>query len=146
MKIRHLSENEIQLHVTENFKLSQDLLTHLESCAICQTELITYQTLFANIKSLKRPAFDFDLLDLVLKKIPPVKPKFPWVTYLAVLVTILFFVIIFITFSSYLIQVFRALPTIYFFIIATSVFLVLFFQGFEAIKIYREKINHIKIN
>jgi len=146
MKIRHLSENEIQLHVTEDSKLSEELLTHLESCLVCQAELNAYKIIFTDFKKLKRPAFDFDLSDLVLDKISVIRPKFPWATYFAVLLGIILLVISFAAFSNYLIHVFKALPSILSIIIGTSALLIISFQSIEAAKTYREKINSININ
>lgn len=145
MTSRHLSENEIQLHITENLKLSQDHVEHLQSCAICRNELNEYLVIFAKVKDSIRPAFEFDLADMVIKKIPTVKPKFPWLASLVVLSVTLFFMITFINFSSYLIQILKTLPTTYFFIIVISSLLVLLFQGFDAVKKYREKTNLIRL-
>jgi hypothetical protein len=146
MKIRHLSENEIQLHLTENSKLSQEFLSHLGNCPACQAELNAYKIISTDIKTLKRPAFDFDLSELVLDQIPVKTSEFPWATYFVVILGIILMVISFATFSDYLVHVFKALPSTLLIMVGISALLILLFQSTEAVKIYREKINSIKID
>lgn len=143
MKNRHLSEKEIQLQVTAHLKLSEELTAHLASCVTCQAERNAYELIFTGIKNLERPAFDLDLSALVLEKIPAVKPVSPWKTYLAAGAATVFLAIAFITCSSYLILIFKALPAIYLGVIAAAALLVFLFQGCEAVKTYREKISQL---
>jgi hypothetical protein len=146
MKNRHLSENEIQLYITEGSIISEDLLTHLESCSACQTEISVYKSIFTEVKKQERPAFEFDLSELVMEQIPTMKPKVSWAPYLAISLTIIFFSISFAAFSSYLLHVFRSLPLTLFIIIVTSSILILWFQSTEAIKIHQQKIKSINSN
>lgn len=70
MAIKHLSEIELQEIATDRNNCSAAIIAHHDSCDECQREAEKYTGLFAAIKQQARPAFDFDLADLVVKELP----------------------------------------------------------------------------
>ncbi len=66
----HPSEKEIQQYALDKLDSSPEIIAHIDSCPDCQAEVSTYQLLFSEIKEQPAPAFDFDLQELVLSKLP----------------------------------------------------------------------------
>jgi hypothetical protein len=66
----HPSEKEIQQYTMTKLDSSPDVIAHIDSCPDCQAEVSIYQLLFSGIKEQPTAAFDFDLKELVLSKLP----------------------------------------------------------------------------
>ena len=66
----HPSEKEIQQYILAKSDSNPLINVHIESCPDCQAEVSTYQMLFSEIKGQPAAAFDFDLQELVLSKLP----------------------------------------------------------------------------
>ncbi|HEV3223743.1 MAG TPA: hypothetical protein VGZ90_12735 [Puia sp.] len=66
----HPSEKEIQQYAFDKLDSNPGIIAHIESCSVCQAEVSTYQLLFSGIKEQPAAAFDFDLMELVLSKLP----------------------------------------------------------------------------
>ncbi len=66
----HPSEKEIQQYALDKTDSDPVITTHLDSCPDCQAEVSTYQMLFSKIKEQPAAAFDFDVQELVLSKLP----------------------------------------------------------------------------
>lgn len=77
----HLSDRELQL-AAEAYPLPAAAAIHLRECPGCQTQLASYQRLFAATARLPKPAFEFDLATAVLVRLPRAKPAFPWILVL----------------------------------------------------------------
>ena len=73
MKSGHLSENEIQDYVVNVSLSSHDQKGHVEQCEVCRQRIQLYHAVFERIAEQGKPAFDFDLPDLVMTKLLPVK-------------------------------------------------------------------------
>lgn len=70
MNNSHPSELEIQQYALDNSGCAVTLVDHIESCKHCKTEVDTYRHLISEVKRQHAPAFDFDLLDLVIPQLP----------------------------------------------------------------------------
>ncbi len=70
MNTIHPSEKEIQQYTLDKSDSYPEVIAHIESCSECQSEVLTYQILFSEIKEQPAAAFDFDLQELVLSKLP----------------------------------------------------------------------------
>jgi hypothetical protein len=79
----HLSEHDLQEAAESAAWLPAARAAHLQSCALCQGRVATYQQLFAAAAHLPQPAFSFDLAASILAQLPPPKPSFPWAVVLA---------------------------------------------------------------
>jgi hypothetical protein len=70
MNNSHPSEKEIQHYAFSKSGCPATLIDHIESCAHCHAVAETYQLVFTEIKNQPDPAFDFDISELVLQKLP----------------------------------------------------------------------------
>ncbi|HEY4935366.1 MAG TPA: hypothetical protein VII44_02235 [Puia sp.] len=66
----HPSEKEIQQYALNKSDSNPEFIAHIECCPDCKVEVSTYQMLFSEIKEQPAAAFDFDLRELVLSKLP----------------------------------------------------------------------------
>jgi len=69
----HPGENELQLYALNKSDVKPEVIAHIESCADCQAEISIYNILFSEIKEQPAAAFDFDVQELVLSKLPRAK-------------------------------------------------------------------------
>ncbi len=69
----HPYEKELQQYALGKSDANPKVIAHIESCSDCQSVVSTYQMLFSEIKEQPAAAFDFDLQELVLSKLP--KPQ-----------------------------------------------------------------------
>ncbi|RYU94220.1 hypothetical protein [Emticicia agri] len=74
MKNKHLTDEEIQLYALDADACAPALVAHIQHCAHCQQEVLTYQLLAEGIKTQEKAVFDFDLADLVMEQLPQPKP------------------------------------------------------------------------
>lgn len=75
MTNRHLTEEEIQILVTEQAPEISWINDHLEACAKCREEVSLYQSLVIDISTQTPASFDFDLESLVSSRLGPVPVK-----------------------------------------------------------------------
>jgi CHASE2 domain-containing sensor protein len=74
MKALHLTDEEIQDYVLDKSGVSMTVTKHAGTCEECKAKVANYQLLFTAIKHQPQPSFDFDLAELVIAKLPAVKP------------------------------------------------------------------------
>jgi len=87
MRTRHLSEDAMQQYILDATGCEADIIEHIGCCEICKAKLANYQSLFAAIKEQPRPAFEFDLADLILSQLPEETKeltRMDWPLYLVV--------------------------------------------------------------
>ena len=73
MITNHLSEHELQQYALNKPDCDKNIIAHAESCKDCQANVQAYLQLFSVIREQPKPAFDFNLQELVLQKIPQAK-------------------------------------------------------------------------
>jgi hypothetical protein len=66
----HPGENELQLYALNKSDVKAEVIAHIESCPGCQAEISIYNILFSEIKEQPAAAFDFDVQELILSKLP----------------------------------------------------------------------------
>lgn len=66
----HPSEKEIQQYSLAKPDSNPEVIAHIDSCPDCQAEVSIYEMLFSKIKEQPAPAFDFNLQELILSKLP----------------------------------------------------------------------------
>jgi hypothetical protein len=79
MTSSHLSESDLQAAAEVGALLPAAQAAHLRGCAQCQSQVATYQQLFAAVAQLPAPAFEFDLAASVLARLPKAHPASRWV-------------------------------------------------------------------
>jgi hypothetical protein len=75
MKNIHLTDIEIQTIVLQKANCDIAIIEHLAHCDDCKLKAEQYNILFEEIEQQEKPAFDFDLSDLVISQLPQLKPK-----------------------------------------------------------------------
>ncbi|MCG2613801.1 hypothetical protein LZZ85_05895 [Terrimonas sp. NA20] len=71
----HVSEEDIQSYVLKESALEQYALQHIQTCASCQAKLNMYESLFSGVGEMPKPAFDFDVAELVMPLLSVKKRK-----------------------------------------------------------------------
>lgn len=149
MIINHLSENEIQQYVSEPLLCDESIAAHVVSCRSCNEQVKAYQLLYSGIQQQSKPAFDFDLSNLVLSQLDPAKPKFYWEISVAYLFAVLGAVVILVSgiwFSKYLSVSFTGSSTLFLYLFAAITLVTLLFQGFEIFRRYQKQMNALNIS
>ena len=75
MTTAHLTDEEIQLFAIDRENASIGVTDHMTECAICRMQAAAYKTVLVAVQQQEVPVFDFDLADLVVSQLRPVKEK-----------------------------------------------------------------------
>ena len=75
MNTKHLTEEEVQTYAIEEAACDVDVRDHVQGCQHCRARVETYRMLITVIKEQPEPAFDFDLSELVLSRLPQTPAK-----------------------------------------------------------------------
>jgi hypothetical protein len=89
MSSYHPTDNELQQYALEGTLAGADIADHAQGCAACSAKLANYRLLGRQMYTLQKPAFDFNLADLVLQQLPAPKAEFPFQNLPALFGTIL---------------------------------------------------------
>lgn len=76
MITEHLSEQEIQQYALDNDSCENQIKQHVGECQHCKIKIQTYKLMFTAIKAQPHAAFDFNLADNVMQKLPRPKHSF----------------------------------------------------------------------
>jgi len=145
----HLSENDIQQYVSDSLLCEQSIIEHIESCQGCKEKAETYRILFSGIEQQAKPAFEFNLADLVLSQLEPAKPKFSgdiFAVYLFAGIGIVAILLSGILFSKYLSGIFTGTSTLFLYLFAAISLVTLLFQGVEIFRRYQKQMNALNIS
>lgn len=149
MKARHLSENELQQYVSEPLLCELSIFEHIESCDVCKEKVEAYRILFLEIKQQTKPAFEFNLADLVLSQLEPSKPKFSgdiFTVYLFAGIGIVAILFSGILFSKYLSDLFTGTSILFLYLFAAITLVTLLFQGVEIFRRYQKQMNALNVS
>lgn len=113
MSSYHPTDNELQQYALEGTLAGADIADHAQGCAACSAKLTNYRLLGRQMYTLQKPAFDFNLADLVLQQLPAPKAEFPWIAALGVTLTVVFLFTVSLLFGTYLVQLFQNLPALF---------------------------------
>ena len=75
MKQPHLTEEEVQQYAADSTQCDAVISRHVQLCKNCAGRVANYHLLISGIKEQPESAFDFDLPELVLTKLPQPKPR-----------------------------------------------------------------------
>ena len=137
----HLTDAEIQLYAAEPETISDQLKTHIQDCANCQTRAANYQLLFNGIYNDTRPQLNFDLSALVLERLPEPKRAFPWAGILVSVFSVLLIPLSAISFWSIIDAVIRSVPMLLMATALTAAVVILIFQALEMVKNHQKQIH-----
>jgi hypothetical protein len=121
---KHLNDDEIQQYVLQKADCDVDILNHIKSCETCKIKAEQYNLLFERIKQQEKPAFDFNIADLVIPQLPKSRYKISsdkLFFYLIIFTCVFFLCIIFYFFSDSLLSLFKGITPILVALIITTV-------------------------
>lgn len=149
MTTNHLSETEIQQYVLAKASCEKEIVAHIEVCEGCQAKAATYQLLFAEIKEQPKPAFDFNLSELVLQQLPQAKPKFSFQKFFVYLVA--FIAVSAIGIPGYIFwknitYIFAGVSVFFIWIIIIFTVIIIAFQSIEMYKKYQRQMDVLNFN
>lgn len=133
----HLNDEEIQQYVFQKTECNVDILDHIESCETCKIKAVQYNLLFEGIKQQDKPAFDFDIADLVVEQLPKPRQKVSNDTsfwYLIILISIFSLSIIFYVLRHSLSDLFKGITLILVALVITTalcLFVILFIDMYR---------------
>ncbi len=149
MKVAHLSEDDIQQYVSDQSICTDQIIDHISSCEFCKVKAETYRLLFSEIQEQPKPAFDFDLTDLVLSQLANPKPKFFWdifFVYLLAITGITSVLILIVLFREYLSVLFSGYSSLFILLFGAIAAVILVFQGLEIYRKYNRQMEALNIS
>jgi hypothetical protein len=145
----HPYEKELQQYALGKSDSNTNVIAHIESCFDCQSVVSTYQMLFSKIKEQPAAAFDFDLQELVLSKLP--KPQTRLSTedaiagFLVVFTCICIGIPVYI-FRKIILNTFIDIPPIFIYSIIISTSVILIIKIISLYKKYLKQMNLLNFN
>lgn len=135
----HLSDAEIQLYATAPESCEDHILTHMVSCKTCRDTANFYRQLFTDIGNIPEPAFDFDLADKVLSRLP--QPHKPRTVPLIVAVIIVSIGIPILLFKNYFLKIYPGTLSASIYLFAVPILAIIGLQVYEMVKKYRNQLD-----
>ena len=137
MKEQHLTEEELQLYAS-GIEENAAAKAHLSGCEDCRRQLAGYILLFTELKSIPKPAFEFDVEALVMPLLPAASPQ-PvterYNNYLVPVIAVSAMLVPAVVFRVYFINLIKVVPAVFTYplLIIPVLFIIL-----RCIKMYRE--------
>jgi predicted anti-sigma-YlaC factor YlaD len=107
MKNEHLTEFEIQEYLFNGIIPDKEVFEHMQQCEKCRMMAGDYKSLFEDVSKQKRPVFEKDLTEKIMRSLPVLKPDFSFSKLL-----IYFLVVIVFPVSGILVLLFRSYSSI----------------------------------
>ena len=143
MVIKHLTDDEVQKYVVDKQHCEVKIIEHIHSCEVCRGKVEVYQLMIKEIKQQPQPAFDFDLVKMVLQQLP--SPKTTITNDKALILIFGFMGIAFLGGVIYLFQsyfdLFEGIRTIFIYLIAITAITVLIYLLIDMYKKYQREMK-----
>ncbi len=143
---KHLTDEEIQQFLLEG-QPHNNMAEHLRVCKDCKAKTEAYELLFTGISEQEKPAFDFNLAELVAAQLPKqkaadAKDRLP--------IFLLAFVIILLgaagyVFRQYLALLFAGIASLVVYLMIISVIIILLFFCLDMYKNYQKKMQALDL-
>jgi len=149
MTSKHITDNDIQQFVLDEANCPFDVIDHMSVCQNCRAKAETYKLLFSEIKRQAKPAFDFDLTEVVLSNIAhkeTVGSQTSALIWLFTIIGLSSVVIIIYLFGNYVVRVFVGVSSMAMYLVVTTSVLLLLFQGIEIFRKYRNQMASLDFN
>lgn len=146
MKALHLTDEEIQEYVLDSSTSNHAIIEHASSCEECKTRITDYQLLFAGIKQQPKPAFDFNLADLVVAQLPSHGPKAVsdnYFVYIVVLAAIILGGLVLYYFRNYIVSLFTGIVPLFIYLTLTTVITLSIILSLDMYKTYQRKMRSL---
>ena len=145
----HPKEKEIQEYAINPSACSREIMEHIESCAHCREEMMSYQFLYAGFKQQPRPVFDFDVAALVLPQLASREPLLSADRFIAG------FLVVFICscvgipvflFHQYILNMFSGISPFFIYIILGSATVIVLIKTLDLYKKYKNQMSLLNFN
>ncbi len=141
MSSTHLTATQLQQYAEDGAVIDNVATEHLYTCESCSAELANYRLLFAEIRIVQQPVFDFDLSALIIKKLPATKPAIKWAAIWIAVLTAFCVAIPLIIFRDYFIYMFKGASVILIYLIIPVATCVIMLQVMESVNSYKKKMD-----
>jgi hypothetical protein len=149
MKLQHPSEELIQQYALgENLedKIAAD---HLAACEQCSIAAANYRLLFAAVKQEPEPAFDFNVTELVLHKLPLpaaniAKNKAPG--NMMMLIAVFFVIVPLYFFRKFFINVAGGVSSASLLIISVAAIMIVVYRSMDMYKKYQKQLDKLNFH
>jgi len=144
---KHVNDDEIQQYVLQKADCDIDIIKHIRSCETCKIKAEQYNLLFEAIKQQEKPAFDFNIADLVIEQLPKSRYKVSTdklFSYFIIFISIFSLSIIFYFFRDSLLSLFKGISPILVALIITTVtclFVILFIDMYRKYQAQMKALN-----
>jgi hypothetical protein len=144
---KHVNDDEIQQYVLQKADCDIDIIKHIRSCETCKIKAEQYNLLFEAIKQQEKPAFDFNIADLVIEQLPKSRYKVSTdklFSYFIIFISIFSLSIIFYFFRDSLLSLFKGISPILVALIITTVtclFVILFIDMYRKYQARMKALN-----
>lgn len=145
----HLSENELQQYVSDPFLCDESIIHHIESCDACKEKAKAYRILFSGIEQQAKPAFEFNLTDLVIAQLEQPKRSFSTnivVAYLLPSIGITALLISCFLFHEYFSGLFIRYSNLLLYLFLAITLVAFLFQCIEIYRKYKKQIGVLNIS
>lgn len=145
----HPKEKEIQEYAINPSACSPEIMEHIESCAHCREEMMSYQFLYTGFKQQPRPVFDFDVAALVLPQLASREPLLSADRFIAG------FLVVFICscvgipvflFHQYILNMFSGISPFFIYIILGSATVIVLIKTLDLYKKYKNQMSLLNFN
>lgn len=143
---RHPNEAQLQEFASGRSELEQSIMEHIANCKQCQEEVLGYQMMFLAIEKQEKPAFGFDVTQMVLSQMPKQKASKSFDGRFVFLIALFVFGITGLgayLFAPSLSALFTGVSNLAFYLITITALMILVFQSIDLLKNYQRKINTI---
>jgi hypothetical protein len=148
MKEQHLTAEQIQLYASGIGENDAAVAAHISECGDCRREVADYLLLFTELKNAPKPAFAFDVVALVMPRLPAVAPEPVTERYNHYLVPVVAVCVVLVpafVFRLYFVNLIKAVPAAFIYPILAIPVLVIILRCVKMYREYLHKINALNI-
>jgi hypothetical protein len=148
MNDKHLRDIDIQQFLFQESSPDPDIFRHIQHCEECGIKADQYRQIFEAAKEAKKPAFEFDLTELVMKQLPSNKSEISLRKSLIYLVLFIAIpaagVLIYLFYTRFSILL-TGISPFFVYLVATAMICLLLFQSIDIYMQYKKKMNALDI-
>lgn len=141
MTTKHLSDSDIQNFAFDQTECETKIVNHIQSCNICKKRVETYLSLSDAIKNQPQPITEFNVVALVMEKLPPSTKKVSvYVYFIYFTITASFGVVV--STLYLLFDVFKPVTLPNYFIVSMALFILLVLS-MDMLRSFNKNINRL---
>lgn len=145
MTIEHPSQTALQQFALNDPECSKEVATHIGQCKSCQQDVAIYQLMLSEIKHQPRPAFDFEIADMIMPQIQAgkVTTREPILPYFITVAIFCMVAIPLYIFWRNILFMFAGLSSFFIYISVAFTIIILAYSIFKTYRRYEQKMQAI---